>query len=90
MRLAVGHGKHVRYTSMLSLGKKQRKGIRLPIISELVRIPTPLLEASTVDGAYTLIYSGDADLVRSQPDNVSMLHMRCMNGAIFLLAISYV
>lgn len=59
----------------------------LPEIVELV-VPTPLLEATCIDGADAIVDAIDADFVWSESDNVTMLDMGGMDGSIFFFTIS--
>ena len=60
----------------------------LPIVFKLVRIPTPFLEASTINSADTVIYTGYADFIGPKSDNISALDMCSMNSFIFLCLVS--
>jgi len=94
MGFATGHGKHVWSTapdSAKGLRKDKQEGESgaLPIIFELVLVPSPFLEASAVDGSDTFVYTRNADFIRAQSDNVPMSFMSGMNRSVFLFAVPF-
>ena len=70
-----------------SRGMKKRFSY-LPKIVELV-IPRPLLEATGVDGTDAIVDATNADFIRSESDDVAMLDMGGMDGAILFLSIYF-
>ena len=70
-----------------SRGMKKRFSY-LPKIVELV-IPRPLLEAAGVDGTDAIVDATNADFIRSESDDVAMLDMRGVDGAVFLISKSF-
>ena len=62
--------------------------LELPIIAELIGIPTPFLKSSTVDSPNSFVYTGYADFIGTKPDNVSMLAMCSMDRLVFFFFIS--
>ena len=62
---------------------------KLPIIFELIGIPTPFLKASTVNSPNPFVYTGYTDFVGAKPDNVSMLAMCSMDRLVFFFFVSF-
>ena len=60
----------------------------LPQIVELV-IPRPLLKATGVNGTDAIVDATNADFVRSESDDVTMLDMSSVDGAILLISKSF-
>ena len=65
-----------------------RRDFLLPKIVELV-IPRPLLKATGVDSTDAIIDAINADFIRSESDDVAMLDMGGMDGAVLLIKISF-
>ena len=63
-------------------------GCFLPEIIELV-VPGPFLEASGVDGADAIVDAINADFIGTESDNVTMLDVGGVNGAVFLAVVSF-
>ena len=89
MGLAVGHGEHIRYTWRVSIISVQFiEWISIPVVLELIWIPTPFLKASAVHCANAFIHASYADLIGTESDNVSMLDMCCIDNPIFFFMTS--
>ena len=65
-----------------------RRDSILPKIVELV-IPRPLLKATGVDGTDAIVDAINADFIRSESDDVTMLDMGGMDRAVLLIKISF-
>ena len=65
-----------------------RMDLLLPKIVELV-IPRPLLKATGVDSTDAIVDAINADFIRSESDDVAMLDMGGMDGAVLLIKISF-
>ena len=59
----------------------------LPIIAELIGIPVPFLESSSVDGPNPFVYTGYTDLIGAKPDNIPMFAMCSMYRIVFFFFI---
>ena len=59
-----------------------------PKIVELV-IPRPLFKATGVDGTDAIVDAINADFIRSESDNVALLDMSGVDGAVLLIKISF-
>ena len=66
----------------------QEEIFQLPKIVELV-IPRPLFKATGVDSTDAIVDAIDADFVGSESDDVTMLDMSSVDGAVFLIKISF-
>ncbi len=49
-------------------------------------VPRPLLEAASVNGADAIVDAVDADFIGPKSDNVAMLDVGGVNGAVFLVS----
>lgn len=52
-------------------------------------VPTPFLKATTVDGADAIVHAVNADLIGAESDNVAILDVGGMYGAVFLVSKSF-
>ena len=64
--------------------EKWRRDCLLPKIVELV-IPRPLLKATGVDGTDAIVDAINADFIGSESDDVAMLDMGGVDGAVLLI-----
>ena len=65
-----------------------RRDFFLPKIVELV-IPRPLLEATSVDSTDAIVDAINANFIRSESDDVAMLDMGGVDGAVLLIKKSF-
>lgn len=70
------------------LSRFQEEIFLLPKIVELV-IPRPLFKATGVDSTDAIVDAIDADFIGSESDDVAMLDMSGVDGAVFLIKISF-
>lgn len=64
------------------------KGLSLPKVIELV-VPTPFLKPTAVDGADAIVDAVDTDFIGPESDNVAVLDVSGMYGAVFLVSESF-
>ena len=68
--------------------RAEEGGCFLPEVVELV-VPAPFLKSPTVDSADAIVDTVNADFIGAESNNVTMLDMGGMNGAIFLVVVSF-
>ena len=87
VRFTLSSGEHTwdaLKSSVRTVGIEIREAISLPKVIELV-IPRPFLKSTSVDGANAVVHTVDADFIGPESDDVTVLDVGGVNGAVLLV-----